>query len=113
MAGKFRCKHAVENMEIEMCIWHKYPGKPWSGALCTGKEGRGIVVKDKDFEEMILFDTCITGIVYTGQMWTHEWSGNHTGQFWSSGSIFSNNYPRLACEGPDPGEYQEIGEAFG
>jgi YD repeat-containing protein len=113
MSGKFRCKHAVENMEIEMCIWRKYPGKPWSGALCTGKEGRGIVVKDKDFEEMILFDTCITGIVYTGQMWTHEWSGNHTGQFWSSGSIFSKNYPRLACEGPDPGEYQEIGEAFG
>ena len=112
MFGKFRCKHKVENMEIEMCIWHKYPNKPWSGALCTGKEEKGLVVKNTEFAEEILDDTCETGIVYTGQMWTREWSGYHIGQFWSSGSIFDKNYPRLACEGADAGEYMEVGEAF-
>src|SRR6185312_6543060 len=101
--GAFKCKHEVVNMEVELCVWEKYPGHAWLNDVCNGKEIRGSLFTDVREGSVAIPLTCLTGLVYTANIWAHTWhkpvTAQKPGTYWFMPSIYSRTYPRLSCHG--------------
>jgi streptogramin lyase len=113
LAGWFQCLHHVANFELRLCMFWKYPGRTYKNGVCAGSKGF-LRWTDVQAEEVLIYHPCLTGIVYTGWVWGRAWIGNKPGTVFvdtvTGNNIKNPNYPRMACEGRDPGSAGEEAE---